>query len=194
LADAFTFLEEKRMGGADVVRRLQVHRVWVNRNLMQAAKGLSEEQLRRPFGIGQGAVWNSLLHMYAAEYVWLEALCGRASATAPGDLPGKLPGNQQGEGAIASLDELERRWDELTGHWEEWDRELTDAGLEETIAKVSTSIGAGKRFLHTKADVVLHVCMHGHYTAAQVVNMLRQLGAELPQTMLIMLSRNEQGV
>ncbi|QDT53520.1 DinB family protein [Caulifigura coniformis] len=182
------------MTGADVVRRLQVHRVWVNRNLMRVVKSLGEEQLRRPLAIGQGSVWRSLLHMYAAESVWLEALLGNPSAVAPGDLPGKLPGNQEGEGAIASLDELEQRWEELTGRWEQWDRELTDAGLDETVAKVSTSTGAGQRFLHTKSDVVLHLCMHGHYTAAQVVNMLRQLGAALPETMLIMLSRIEQGL
>jgi uncharacterized damage-inducible protein DinB len=40
----------------------------------------------------------------------------------------------------------------------------------------------------------MHVCTHAHYTAAQVVNMLRQIGVELPETMLITLARKEQGL
>lgn len=39
----------------------------------------------------------------------------------------------------------------------------------------------GKRFTTTVQEVLLHVCMHQMYHAAQCKNMLRQLGAnELP--------------
>lgn len=39
---------------------------------------------------------------------------------------------------------------------------------------------------------MLHMCSHAHYTAAQVVNMLRQVGVEkLPETMVISLVRQE---
>ncbi len=58
--------------------------------------------------------------------------------------------------------------------------------------KKSTSSGLGKRWGARRADVLLHVCTHAHYTAAQVVNMLRQAGADkLPETMLISLARHE---
>jgi uncharacterized damage-inducible protein DinB len=182
------------MKAVELVRRLHQHRGWVNGNLVQAARGLSDEQLRRPFAIGQGSVWRSLTHLYAGEFVWLEALEGRESATAPGDVAGKLPGNQEGERAARTLAELESRWGELNTRWEQWLSELTDAALDEQVARVSTSSGAGKRFVHTKGDVAVHVCTHAHYTAAQVVNMLRQLGAGLPETMLISLARMEQGL
>ncbi|HLJ97295.1 MAG TPA: hypothetical protein VKU02_29315 [Gemmataceae bacterium] len=50
----------------------------------------------------------------------------------------------------------------------------------------------GKRFGTHRSDVLLHVCTHAHYTAAQVVNMLRHTGMEkLPETMLISLARQE---
>src|SRR5437763_403052 len=90
------------MNTIDLVQRLNQHRAWVNANLLAAADQLTEEQLRAPFQIGQGSIWKSVLHLYAAEYVWLEALLGNEEAVAPGDLPGKLPGNQQGEGAMPS--------------------------------------------------------------------------------------------
>ena len=41
-----------------------------------------------------------------------------------------------------------------------------------------------------RSEVLLHVCTHAQYTAAQVVNMFRQAGSEkLPDTMLIALAR-----
>jgi len=43
---------------------------------LAAAKALSDDQLRREFQIGQGSIWKSLLHLYAAESVWLEQSYG----------------------------------------------------------------------------------------------------------------------
>jgi uncharacterized damage-inducible protein DinB len=51
---------------------------------------------------------------------------------------------------------------------------------------------SGQRFGTRRSDVLLHVCTHAHYTAAQVANMLRHVGVEkLPETMLISLARHE---
>jgi uncharacterized damage-inducible protein DinB len=180
------------MNAVELIQRLHQHRAWVNGNLLAAAAGLSDEQQRMPFPIGQGSVWQSLLHLYAAEHVWLEALLGNESFLVPGDLPGKLPGNQQGEGRITSLEDLRQKWSALERRWTDYLASLTPEALDETVYRVSTSFGAGKRWGTRRSDVLLHVCTHAHYTAAQVVNMLRQLGAEkLPETMLISLARQE---
>ncbi len=180
------------MNAADLVQRLHRHRAWVNGNLLNTAAGLSEEQLRLPFAIGQGSIWKSLLHLYAAEFVWLEALLGNDDPLVPGDLPGKLPGNQQGEGGIQNLDELRQKWIALEQRWSDTLAALTPASLDELVFKKSTSYGLGKRYGTRRADVLLHVCTHAQYTAAQVVNMFRQAGAErLPETMLIALARQE---
>jgi len=72
---------------------------------------------RSPFPIGQGSVWRSLLHLYAAEYVWLEALLGNEESLVPGDVPGKLPGNQEGGGGITGLADLQGRWASLERRW-----------------------------------------------------------------------------
>ena len=164
----------------------------MNRSLLTAAANLSDGQLRAPFAIGQGSIWKSLVHLYAGEYVWLEALLGNDDPLLPGDLPGKLPGNQQGEGGVTGLDDLRQKWSALEKRWVDYLASLTPEALEEAVYKVSTSTGLGKRWGTRRADVLLHVCTHAHYTAAQVVNMLRQAGAEkLPETMLISLARQE---
>jgi uncharacterized damage-inducible protein DinB len=180
------------MNAVELIRRLHQHRAWVNGNLLSAAAALTDEQLRSPFPIGQGSVWRSLVHLYAAEYVWLEALLGDDDPLAPGDLPGKLPGNQQGEGGITGLDDLRQKWAALGRRWAGYLDSLTPEALDDLVYKISTSSGAGKRWGTRRGDVLLHVCTHAHYTAAQVVNMLRQLGADrLPETMLISLARHE---
>jgi uncharacterized damage-inducible protein DinB len=148
--------------------------------------------LRAPFPIGQGSIWKSLLHLYAGEHVWLEALLGNDDPLVPGDLRGKLPGNQQGEGAITDLEDLRQKWSALEQRWIGYLASLTPESLDELVHKISTSWGLGKRLATRRGDVLLHVCTHAHYTAAQVVNMLRHNGADkLPETMLISLARHE---
>ncbi len=179
------------MNAIELLQRLHQHRAWVNGNLLNAAASLDDRQLRSPFQIGQGSIWKSLVHLYAAEYVWLETLLGNEEFLVPGDLPGKLPGNQQGEGGITSLDELRKKWSSLEQRWVGYLAALTPAALEELVYRKSSRPGLG-RFGTRRSDVLLHVCTHAHYTAAQVVNMLRQIGMEkLPETMLISLARHE---
>ena len=180
------------MSAADLVRRLHQHRRWVNCRLLAACRGLSRESLHTPLAIGQGSVWKTLTHLLAAEFVWLGALRGDEQARLPGDLDGKLPGNQAGPDAIASLDELIDRWMVLDQAWGEYLKSLDDAILERTVYRVSTSSGAGKRWGVRASDVLLHICTHAQYTTAQLVNMLRQLGAApLPEVMLMTMSRDE---
>jgi len=180
------------MNAVDPVQRLHQHRAWVNGNLLTSAASLSDEQLWLPFQIGQGSIWRSLIHLYAAEFVWLEALLGNDDPLIQGDLPGKLPGNQQGEGGITDLDDLRHKWSALEQRWSGYLASLTPESLDEIVYKKSTSYGLGKRFGTRRADVLLHVCTHAHYTAAQIVNMLRQAGVDkLPETMLISLARQE---
>lgn len=180
------------MSGVEVIRRLHEHRGWVNARLRAAARRLSNEELQREAPIGQGSLWRTLLHLYAAEYVWLAALQGDADPLTPGDLRGKLPGNQLGEGAIRDLPELETRWDELNERWNDYLARLDDAALTAPVRKLSTSSHAGKSRETSAADVLLHLCTHAQYTAAQAVHMLRRLGAtDLPDVMLITLARDQ---
>lgn len=180
------------MTASDLIRRLHQHRMWVNQRLLEAARPLNDEQLRRHFAIGQGSVWQTLVHLMAAEYVWLEALLGNESPLMPGDSPGRLPGNQEGEGVVASLQELIARWQDLDSRWSSFLDSLSDEQLDEIVYKTSSSSGAGKRYGTRRADVLLHVCTHAQYTTAQLINMLRQLGvAPLPDVMLITLARED---
>lgn len=178
------------MNAIELLQRLHQHRAWVNGNLLTAAATLRHEQLRSEFQIGQGSIWKSLLHLYGAEYVWLETLLGNEQFLVPGDLPGKLPGNQQGEGGVTDLADLQRKWSELEKRWTDYLAHLSSTALEEVVYRKSPSLGT--RLGIRRSDALLHVCTHAHYTVAQVVNILRQGGIDkLPETMLISLVRHE---
>lgn len=168
------------MQSVDLIRRLHAHRAWCTANLRGAAADLSDEQRRTPFDVGQGSVWATLVHLYAAEYAWLEALEGNENP----------PLYKQD--VFASWDELDTAWAALDERWQRYLDRLTDADLAQPVRKVSTSSGAGRPHVTAASDVLLHVCTHAQYTTAQAVNMLRQLGVTpLPQTMLITLARQE---
>ncbi|QEF98274.1 DinB family protein [Stieleria maiorica] len=178
------------MSAAELIRRLHQHRMWANGRLIEAADAVSEHALRQPFAIGQGSIWKTLTHLYAAEYVWLAALQGDAQPVAPGDLAGKLPGNQEGDDAATTLQELQSRWSELDGLWRSYLAQLTDEELDQRVEKVASL--SGKRSAIRRADILLHVCTHAQYTTAQLINMLRQAGhTDLPDVMLISMARAE---
>lgn len=178
------------MDSPDLIRRLDEHRRHVNRLLLDAASVLGEEDLRRSFDIGQGSLWRTLLHLHGAEYVWLETLLGDDRAVLPGDRPGEIPGSQQGEGGVRSLAELRSAWERLEARWQAYLGGLTAEALDETVYRVSTSSGYGRRLGVRRADVLLHLSLHAQYTTAQAVNMLKRLGVSpLPDPMLITLAR-----
>src|SRR5262245_31793125 len=118
-----------------LIRRLHQHRVWVNENLLASAEGLSEEQLKRTIAIGQGSAWMSLIHMYAAEYVWLETMLGDGNPVMRGDVRGKIPGNQLAGGGFTWLVELRQEWIELARRWDEYLVGLTAEALDQPVYK-----------------------------------------------------------
>ena len=178
------------MDSIALIRRLHQHRHWSNKNLLAIAECLSEDQLRQPFEIGQGSLWKSLTHLYAAEFVWLEALMGNDDPLTPGDARGKLPGNQEGEGAMSTISDLRTRWAELDQRWQAYLGDVTTASLADIVYKTSSL--SGQRAGTQRSDILLHVCTHAQYTTAQVINMMRHLGVtQLPDPMLISLARQE---
>ena len=180
------------MTALDVLRRLHQHRRWVNHKLLDSASQLRPAQLQQTFAMGQGSAWRTLTHLYAAEYVWLGTLEGNPTAALAGDVPGELPGNQQGDGALTTLDELAAAWKTLDDRWNQYLASLGEADLGDAVPRVSTYFVYGKPRFTTRADVLLHVCTHAHYTSAQLINMLRQLGVrDLPDPMLLTLARSD---
>jgi uncharacterized damage-inducible protein DinB len=160
------------------VLRLHEHRMWTNRNLRDAARKCSAEQLDQAFEIGLGTLRKTLTHLHAAESVWLMTLKGETKTPSPFDL------------TYGSFAELESAWDRSEQSWSAMLASMTDADLTKPVKKTASI--TGEVYTTPTLDVLLHVCVHAQYHAAQAVNMLRRLGVpgdELPETMVISMSR-----
>jgi len=166
------------MNAVDVIRRLRSHQLWTNRRLLDVCRPLSAEQLNRPFEIGQGTLMKTIVHIYAPEFVWCEAIFGNPTPVSPFDIH------------FDSLAELEVAWKSLDERWDQFYAALTEADLDRPITKRSTSSGFNQMWALPLYDVLLHMFTHAQYTAAQLKNMLRHLGvSDLPDVMLITQSR-----
>ncbi len=184
------------MNAADVIRRLHQHRIWANLHLREAVAKLSPEALRQTFAIGQGSIWKSLLHLYAAEYVWLESLSGNEAGVAPGDVAGKLPGNQEGPDPIATLEKLEADWTALDARWQNYLAGLPVEALDQPVVKTAVLWQAGWAAIDDApqrcATACLHACRVHHGTSGE--HAAPELGGTpLPDPMLISMARQEMG-
>jgi uncharacterized damage-inducible protein DinB len=172
-----TGLTRNRMEAIQILHRLHQYRAWCNRQLLHACRPLSPEQLHAPFEIGQGSVWRSLVHLLAADSLWVDAFEGRPDSPVPC------------EADFKDLEELANRWAEVDRRWLDALARLDASDLERPVLRADLrnrclSLGG--------VDAHLQVCTHAAYTAAQVVNMLRRLGvASLPSCMLVAMAYAE---
>jgi uncharacterized damage-inducible protein DinB len=172
-----TGLTRNRMEAIQILHRLHQYRAWCNRQLLHACRPLSAEQLHAPFEIGQGSVWKSLVHLLAADSLWLDAFEGRPDSPVPC------------EADFKDLEELADRWADLDRRWLDALARLDGSDLERPVLRADLR---NQRFTLDRVDAHLQVCTHAAYTAAQLVNMLRRLGvAPLPNCMLVAMAYAE---
>ncbi len=149
------------MEAIQILRRLHQYRAWSNRQLLHACRPLSREQLDAPFEIGQGSVWKSLVHLLAADSLWLDAFEGRPDSPVPC------------EADFKDLEELANRWADVDRRWLDALARLDGSDLERPVLRADLQ---NRSFSLGGVDAHLQVCTHAAYTAAQVVNMLRRMG------------------
>ena len=56
---------------------LLAHNHWATRNMLDACRGLSEEQLHQRFEMGLGSVHDTVSHVIWAMRLWTDVLSGR---------------------------------------------------------------------------------------------------------------------
>lgn len=166
------------MTTAHTIRRLHEHRLWTRAKILSAARTCTDAELRRPFEMGVGSIFATVVHLWGAEMVWANVL----EEADPGFV---IPGVD----AFPTLAALEEAWRPLDARWSA----LLDraAGDPQFLAKPMVRTRDGKRFVTNAHDVFLHVATHQHYHAAQVSNMLRQLGKALGPNDLIVMAREQ---
>jgi len=152
------------MSRIDTLRELFLFNDWGRDRLMAAARPLSDDALDRPFDMGPGSLRKTLHHLGIVEEIWLQRWLGETPAYS--DMPSRYP-----------LSELAAAWNNTSARRNALIDRLDEPGLARPVPFTTR---AGDAYVLSLGDLMLHVVMHGVHHRAQVTNMLRHVGAELP--------------
>jgi uncharacterized damage-inducible protein DinB len=144
---------------AEVLRSHIAYTAWASRMLVEAAGGLSREELTRDFGTADKSVLGTLVHIFAADRVWLARLNRESPHIFVADVDYDL--------AV-----LQNDWPALHQRWKAWAGELTD---EAARADVSYNDLSGNPWQQPLGQLVLHVVNHGTHHRGQVSEFLRTM-------------------
>jgi uncharacterized damage-inducible protein DinB len=136
---------------------------WANARILDAVSKITPEQFARDLQSSHRSVRDTLAHILAAEWIWLE----RWKGTSPGALlnPTDFP----------TIESLGTRWAEVEADYAEFINGLTDEVLGEVISYRNTR---GEEWAYPLGNMLQHVMNHSTYHRGQVTTLLRQLGAE----------------
>jgi uncharacterized damage-inducible protein DinB len=151
-------------------RSLFAYDSWANRSMLDAAARLSDDARRRDLQTSHRSIFETLVHLVAAEEIWLSRWKG---APRP-----KLTGVDE----VPTFDALREWWGRI-----QKERDAFVAGLreEDLEREIEMSTTGGTAYRHRFSDMFRHLANHSTYHRGQVAAMLRQLGEKPPSTDLI---------
>jgi uncharacterized damage-inducible protein DinB len=156
------------------MRELLAFNTWANRKILGAAGALTQEQFTQQIVSSFCSVQETLQHVAAAEWAWMERVQGRS--------PAKMPAVPE----IRDLKTLESLWSPLWSLMEDYGRGLTQERLDEVLDYKTFSFGEARS---PRWQMLRHMVNHGTYHRGQVITMLRQLGAKSVGTDMILFYR-----
>ncbi len=142
---------------------------WASRRLVDAAAQLTPDELARDFQTADRSVLGTLVHVYAADRLWLSRFEG-------GPLAGFI------NDADSSLQALQNDWPLLHERWKQWGAGLTD---EKVLAPLAYSDMKGRPWNQPLWQLVMHVVNHGTHHRGQVSGFLRTMGHAPPALDLV---------
>jgi uncharacterized damage-inducible protein DinB len=146
---------------------------WASGRLVEAAGKLSDEELRRDFKTSDHSVLGTLVHVYAADRVWLHRVRGTPRATF-------IDAEDQ------SMEVLRKHWPPIHNGWQKLLEAETDASV---LRKVPYKDLRGNAHETPLWQIILHVVNHGSHHRGQVSGMLRTMGHTPPILDLIFFYR-----
>jgi uncharacterized damage-inducible protein DinB len=136
---------------------------WANARVLDAASRLTAEQYTRDLSSSFRSVRDTLTHIMAAEWIWLQRWQGTSHKALfePAEFP--------------NFAALRTKWAEIEQEQMEFVNDLTDESLAIMITYVNFK---GETWTYALWQMMQHLVNHSTYHRGQVTTMLRQLGAE----------------
>lgn len=145
------------------MRQLFDYNAWANQRSLDAAAALTTEQFLKPMGSSFTSVRDTLAHVSAGEWVWLERFQGRS--------PSAFPDTTQ----FGDVPSLRQFWLENEIRLLSFVRGLTQSDLDGVMEYQTFKFGT---YSNPLWQSMLHVVNHGSYHRGQITTLLRQLNAK----------------
>ncbi len=147
------------------INELFRHNYWARDRQLQACESLTGEQFLRPLGSSFPSIRDTLTHLVAAEWFWLDSWRGRPPG--PVLLPEDFP-------TLAAVTEC---WRKVEFEMSEYLAGLSEEALLRPITYMDPE---GKTWTHILWRMMLHLLNHQSYHRGQIATLLRQLGIQPP--------------
>jgi uncharacterized damage-inducible protein DinB len=151
---------------------------WARDRMLAALDALSQEQYVRRLGGSFASIRETAVHIYAAEWVWLERWNGVSPTVA-------LEAD-----AFPDVAALRRGWHELEVKVRAYVAGLAGGRLDERIAYRTF---AGLDCEASRWTMVQHVVNHASYHRGQVTTLVRQAGGTAPMAQDLIAYYRERG-
>lgn len=139
---------------------------WARDRQLQACTALSQEQFLRPLGGSFASIRDTLAHLAAVEWIWLERWRGRS--------PRSLPAAAE----FPTVAALSQRWQAVERELREYAAGLSEDALAAPLTCTSTR---GEQWTYPLWRMISHLLNHQSYHRGQVTQQLRLLGMEPPR-------------
>jgi uncharacterized damage-inducible protein DinB len=136
---------------------------WANKRALQGASALTTQQFTKPLGNSFSSVRDTLVHLYGAEWIWLQRFKGTS--------PSAFPDGSQ----FTDLASLEAKWNPQAADLLDFVSGLTQEDIDRIVEYKTMKFGVYSNPLWQSLQ---HVVNHGTYHRGQITTMLRQLGAQ----------------
>ncbi len=153
----------------EVLRELFEYNYWARDRQLDACGALTEEQFLRPMGSSYSSLRDTLAHLVAAEWIWLERWLGRS--------PTRLEAEDYAAERFPTLAAVRDRWQSVEHDMRAYLAGMQHQALERPLSYTNLK---GERWTYPLWQTLLHLVNHQTYHRGQITTLLRQLGAAAP--------------
>jgi uncharacterized damage-inducible protein DinB len=146
---------------SDLVRTLYRYSAWATARILERAARLRPEELAKPSGASFSSVRETLVHIMAAQWIWL--------ARWKGSSPTSLLDARE----CPDIASIRARWDQIDGDTQRFVAGLTDADLARVVEYRNTR---GERWAYPLWQQVVHQVNHATQHRGEVAAALTELG------------------
>jgi Uncharacterized protein conserved in bacteria len=150
---------------------------WAKAKMLGAVESLPEESIYKDLKTSFGSLHATLVHICAAEDVWLQRFTGTASPKflKVADMP--------------TYGSIKTKWGDVEKGMLVYVHSLTDQRLQQSFSYTNIK---SESFSNVCWQTLQHLVNHGTYHRGQVTTMIRQLGGTPVSTDLIAFYRQKQ--